>query len=52
MRAEELSYAEQSALLEPKVEAGSIEGRYREELRRLAGQATAYSDDGAGIVAT
>jgi hypothetical protein len=40
------------ALLEPKVEAGSIEGRYREELRRLAGLASASSSEGAGIVAT
>jgi hypothetical protein len=40
------------ATLEPKIEAGSIEGHYREELRRLAGLASAYSDEGAGIVAT
>jgi hypothetical protein len=39
-------------MLEPRVEAGSIEGRYREEVQRLAGQPLAYSDEGAGIVAT
>jgi hypothetical protein len=39
------------ALLEPSVEAGSIEARYRQELRRLAGLASASSDEGAGIVA-
>ena len=43
---------ERIAMLEAKAEAGSIEGRYREELQRLAGQRSAYSDEGAGIVAT
>jgi hypothetical protein len=43
---------ERIALLEPKVEAGNIDERYRDELWRLAGLASAYSDEGAGIVAT
>jgi hypothetical protein len=40
---------ERIALLQPKVDSGSIDARYREELRRLAGQAAAH-DEGAGIV--
>jgi hypothetical protein len=40
------------ATLEPKIEAAGIDGRYREELRRLAGMASASQDERAGIVAT
>ncbi|HEV2033503.1 MAG TPA: hypothetical protein VGU71_04795 [Candidatus Dormibacteraeota bacterium] len=43
---------ERIVLLQPKFEAGSIDVRYREELRRLAGQAAPSQDEGAGIVAT
>jgi len=43
---------ERIALLKPKVEAGSIDGRYGQELRRLACLASTSPDDGAGIVAT
>jgi hypothetical protein len=43
---------ERIVLLEPKVEARNIDKRYREELRRLAGQAAASQDEGAGIVET
>lgn len=43
---------ERIALLEPRVEAGSIDERYGQELRRLAGLASTSPDDGAGIVAT
>jgi hypothetical protein len=43
---------ERIALLEPKIEGDSIDRRYREELLRLAAQASASLDDGAGIVAT
>ncbi len=43
---------ERIALLEPKIEGSSIDGRYRDELQRLASQASASPDGGAGIVAT
>jgi hypothetical protein len=43
---------ERIALFLPEVEAGSIDDRYRDELRRLAVQSSASHDDGAGIVAT
>ncbi len=43
---------ERIVLLQPKVEAGTIDSRYREELGRLAGQAAPSQDGGAGIVAT
>jgi len=43
---------ERIALLEPKVEAGSIDVRYGQELRRLACLASASPDGGAGIVTT
>ena len=43
---------ERIALLEPKVEAASIDGRYRVEVRRLAGRSAASHDENAGIVAT
>jgi hypothetical protein len=43
---------ERIVLLDSKVEAGSIDGRYREEVRRLAGQSAASHDENAGIVAT
>jgi hypothetical protein len=42
---------ERIAVLLREVEAGSIDGRYREELGRLAGLTSASSDEGAGIVA-
>jgi hypothetical protein len=43
---------ERIALLQPKIEAAGIEAHYREELRRLAGLASATRGEGAGIVAT
>ena len=43
---------ERIALLQPKVEAGSIDVRYRNELQRLAGQSAPSQDEGAGIVTT
>ena len=43
---------ERIVLLEPKVEPGTIDSRYREELRRLASQAAQSHDDRAGIVST
>jgi hypothetical protein len=41
---------ERIVLLEPKVEAGALDSRYREELRRLASQAAPSQDQGVGIV--
>jgi hypothetical protein len=43
---------ERIVLLEPKVDAGGIDSRYREELRRLASQAAPSQDDRAGIVSS
>jgi hypothetical protein len=40
------------ATLEPKIEAGSIDACYREEVRRLVGLASASQSEGAGIVGT
>jgi hypothetical protein len=39
---------ERIVLLEPKVEAGNIDARYREELIRLARQTAPSQDEGAG----
>jgi hypothetical protein len=39
---------ERIVLLEPKVEAGNIDPRYREEIKRLARQAAPSQDEGAG----
>lgn len=43
---------ERIALLLSIVDAGNIDSRYGEELRRLADQAAPSQDEGAGIVAT